>query len=180
MDHTISRSEKKRRAKNIENLAGELVALSPADIAKLACDDFLKADIRDAGSMKAGARKRQIKYITKQLRNSDFEPLLDFLVEKKGSKLKETRDFHELERLRDDIISEAIVACREAEHLGRPFDSSWHSELIVQAAEHYERLDADAIKIAAIKFAKIRKPAYSREIFRILKAAQEQQRFRQA
>ena len=173
----LSRSEKKRRAKGIENLATELVNLSAAEIAKLTCDDLLKKDIEDARLLKTGARKRQIKYITKQLRDLNIAPLLDFLEEKKGSKLKQDQDFHKLERWRDDIISEAIQNYREAEHLGEAFDESWPSPVLESMATEIPNLDQQAIKIAAIKYVKSRKPAFSREIFRILKAAHEGQRF---
>jgi len=173
----LSRSEKKRRAKGVESLAAELVKLSPAEIAKLACDDLLKKDIADARHLKTGAHKRQIKYITKQLRDLNIEPLLDFLEARKGSKLKQNQDFHKLEHWRDDIISEAIQGSREAEHLGKSFDENWSSTVLERLKAELNNLDQQAIKIAAVKYVKSRKPAFGREIFRILKAAHEGQRF---
>ncbi len=94
----------------VEELARELVGLSAAEIKKLDCSEEIRADIREAGGLKGGARKRLIKYISKALRREDCEPLLDFLSERKGSRLKDKRDFHELEQLRDDIISDTIQA----------------------------------------------------------------------
>ena len=173
----LSRSEKKRRAKGVESLAIELVNLSPAEIAKLACDDFLKEDIKSARHLKTGARKRQIKYITKQLRDLNIEPLLDFLEEKKGSKLKQNQSLHKLERWRDDIISEAIQDYLEAEHLGKSFNESWPSTVLERVTAELKNLDQQAIKIAAVKYVKSRKPTFGREIFRVLKAAHEGQRF---
>ena len=96
MDYYLSRSEKKRRAKNIEKLAFELVALSPTDIKKLPCEDFIKDEILETRGLKAGARKRQLKYLTKNLRHLDPEPLLDFMAQQKGSQLKQTKEFQEL------------------------------------------------------------------------------------
>lgn len=177
MEQQISRSEQKRRVKSLEDLAAELVALSTNEIKRLPCDDFLKDEIRSTTDMKAGSRKRQIKYIAKQIRQADFEPLFNFLAEQKGSKLKQTKTFHELERLRDDIITEAIEAGREAEGRNERLDSKWASELIGMAARHFPSLDQSATKAAAIKFARSRKPAFSREIFRLLKAAMEQRQF---
>lgn len=177
MEQQISRSEQKRRAKNLEDLAAELVALSATDIKRLPCDDFLKDEIISTGVMKGGSRKRQIKFIAKQIRQADFEPLFTFLAEQKGSKLKQNKSFHELERLRDDIITEAIEAGKEAEGRNERLDSSWDSELIAIAASQFPSLDQVAAKAAAIKFARSRKPVYSREIFRLLKAGMEQNRF---
>jgi len=177
MEYTLSRSEKKRRAKNIESLAKELVELPPADIKKLPCNDFLKQEISDAKGLKAGARKRQVKYITKQLRGTDSDPLLGFLEERKGSKLKQANTFKELERLRDDLVTEAIQAYRETELERIPFDSSWQSDMVNIILERFPSLSAVNIKTAAIRYAKSRKPTFSKEIFRMLKAAQEQQQF---
>lgn len=177
MDHTISRSEQKRRVKDVEGLAAELVTLSVADIKRLPCDDQLKVEIKNTAVMKAGSRRRQIKFIAKQIRQGDFEPLYDFLAEKKGSKLKENKAFHELERLRDDIITEAIAAARVTEEREDTLDAGWHSTLISRAADEFPGLDPVAVKAAAISYAKSRKPVYGREIFRLLKAAMEQRQF---
>lgn len=173
MDHEISRSEQKRRVKSLEELATELVSLSPNEIKRLPCEELLKDQINDTASLKTGARKRQIKYIAKQIRQTDFEPLFTFLTEQKGSKLKQIKKFHELERLRDDIMTEAIEARREAEDRDERLDSNWHSSLIDIAAEQFPGLDQGAVKAAAINYARSRKPVFNREIFRLLKAAME-------
>ena len=174
MDHDISRSEQKRRVKGLEDLAAELIKLSTSEIKRLPCDDLIKAEILDTADMKGGCKKRQVKYIAKQIRQSDFEPLFTFLAEQKGSKLKQNKKFHELERLRDDIMTEAIEAGREAEGRNERLDSSWESELIRVAAHQFPGLDQTAVKTAAINFAKSRKPVFNREIFRLLKAAMDQ------
>lgn len=174
MDHTISRSEQKRRVKSLEDLATELINLSTNEIKRLPCDDLIKNEILSTADLKGGTRKRQIKYIAKQIRQADFEPLFTFLAQQKGSKLKQNKSFHELERLRDDIVTEAIEAKREADGRNERIDSSWDSELISIAAHQFPGLDQTATKTAAINFAKSRKPVFNREIFRLLKAAMEQ------
>jgi len=173
----LSRSEKKRRAKGVETLASELVKLSASEIKSLPCDDFLKSDIKEAQHMKAGARKRQIKYITKQLRELEIEPLLTVLAEKKGSKLKQNQTFHQLEHWRDNIITEAISYFHDAERDGTPFNESWSGPIIEKIAANFKNIDLRAIKIAAARYVKTRKPAFSREIFRIMKASYENEKF---
>lgn len=180
MDYTISRSEKKRQAKAVEQLAKELVDLSENDIGKLPCDDFLRAEILAAKPLKSGARKRQIKYIAKELRNSSAEPLLAYLEKSKGSHLKKVGEFHELERLRDAILTEAIEARREAQEAGERLNEQWDSATVNTALEKFPDLDAPAIKKSALRYAANRKPAHSREIFRMLKAAMDRQRFQSA
>ncbi len=173
----LSRSEKKRRAKDIEALASELVKLSPSEVKKLDCDDFIRSDIKEAQCLKGGARKRQIKYITKQLRSLDVDPLLTFLTEKKGSKLKQNQAFQQLEHWRDNIITDAMYNYHSAEKKGLPFNESWDCSVLDEIAANFKNLDQRAIKIAAVKYTKSRKPTFNREIFRILKAAHEGEKY---
>lgn len=171
MSYLISRSEKKRQAKQIESLAMELAALSAQQIKKLPCDDFLKQELIAAHSVKAGARKRQIKYITKQIREIDPEPLRNFLEERKGSQLKKNAEFHELERLRDDIISDVLAAADEAFHEDTTLGPDWPSPALEMALSLFPGLDEMAIRKSALRFSRSRKITYTREIFRALQAA---------
>ncbi|PKN23660.1 MAG: DUF615 domain-containing protein [Deltaproteobacteria bacterium HGW-Deltaproteobacteria-3] len=150
----VSRSEKKRLAKNIEEIAKELVELSPAHIKKLPADDLLKAELSNSRDLKGGALKRQTKFIAGLLRESGTDEILAFLAERKGSHLKQTGAFHELERLREDIITEVLAAREEA----------WHNH------EHLTER-------SALRYAATRKPVHRREIFRQLHAAMERQQF---
>lgn len=177
MEYSLSKSEKKRRAKNIEELATELVDLSPQEIRKLPCEDFIKNEIMAARDLKAGARKRQIKFLTKNLRELDAGPLFDFLSEKKGSNLQQKKEFHELENLRDNIINDAIAAARDAMAANEELDRHWHSPALQSAAELFPKLDLDAVRISAWRYTRSRKPALSKEIFRLLKAAAERKRW---
>ncbi len=107
MDYRVSRTEKKRQAKEIETLSKELAELSPAELLKLPCDDFLREELKAVRKLKAGSRKRQIKYIAKELRQQPVDKFLDFLEERRGSRLKLTIEHKELERLKYDIIAAA-------------------------------------------------------------------------
>ncbi|MCK5193784.1 MAG: DUF615 domain-containing protein [Desulfobulbaceae bacterium] len=177
MDDQVSRSEKKRRAKNIEKLAQELVSLSATDIKKLPCESWLQSEILDAANMKAGARKRQIKYITKNMRSLDSEALFEFMSEQKGSRLKENKEFHELERIRDAIIDDVLAADRDAKKEGRAIDPRYPSEALDSALENIANLDGDDLRRSALRYARTRKITHNREIFRALKAAFERQKW---
>jgi len=179
MDTEISRSEKKRRAKSIEELAWELVKLAASDIRLLPCEDWLKQEISSAGRLKGPARKRQIKYIAKELRQIPLDGLLQALAEKKGSKLKQKKDFHELEHLRERIIDEALLLHDEAQREDRtPQQKDWQSDVLEMLNDILPDVDIDAIKKAALRYAMTRKAGYSREIFRLLNAAKERARYR--
>ncbi len=169
----ISRSEKKRRAKGFEQLTLELIQLRGAEISALPVDDFLKKDIKDAAGLKAGARKRQIKYISKQLRAMDSAPLLTFLSERKGSHLQQTQMFHRLEHWRDEIISAAIQALQDAQQDDTPIDEGWSTKLLDDLEEELPGLNRQSVSKAAIRYAINRKPSLQQEVFRLLKAAFE-------
>jgi ribosome-associated protein len=177
-DMNVSRTIQKKQAKQLEELAMELVTLSRAELAALPADEPLKAEILESRDLKGGARKRQVKYIAKNLRHSDPEPLFEFLAQRKGSKLKEDQEIHELERLRDAIIGEAIAAYQEAQASGLRFlEQEWQSESNEEAAEKWPKLEKIAVHRAATRFAVTRKPAYKKDIFRQLKTAKEKQQF---
>ncbi len=179
MAYYISRSEKKRRAKNIEALVKELATCSAAVIKKLPCDDFVKEELLQVITIKGGAKNRQIKYITKYLRKNDnADELFDYVTEKKGSKLKENGTFHELEKYRDDIISDVLVAKEKAFHNNEPITEEWPSMALDIVKDRFPDLDVMDIRRAATHFAKNHRVTYTREIFRILRAAMEAEKMK--
>jgi ribosome-associated protein len=174
----ISKTVQKQQAKQLEELAHELASLSPAEVAALPVDELLKTEIREIRGLKGGSRKRQVKYVAKTLRQGDPEPIFEFLARRRGSKLKQDREFHELERIRDAIIAEAIDAHRQAFSQSEPFlEQAWQSEALATAAESWPSLDKVAVHRAATRFAVSRKPDYKRDILRQLRAAMEKQQF---
>mgnify|MGYP001331237638 CR=1 FL=1 len=173
----ISRSEKKRQAKNIEEIAKELAELSNADLRKLPCPELLKEEIVATRGLDGGALKRQIKFIAKELRQVEVEDILLFLAQRKGSRLKENNEFHQLEHLREEIISEVIQAWDLARQHGERLQETWHSEVIAATSHRFDGLDTAALRKSALRYAATRKPAHRREIFRQLQAAMERQRF---
>ena len=173
----VSRSEKKRQAKNIEEIAKELVALSPALIKKLPADDLLKTELNNSRDLKGGALKRQTKFIAGMLRETGADEVLAFLTERKGSHLKQAGEFHELERLREDIITEVIEAREEAQRNQEHLTESWQSETIAVACRRFPALDPNGLKKSALRYAATRKPVHRREMFRQLHAAMERQQF---
>ena len=177
MEHQISRSEKKRQAKEIEKLSHELAELPPPDLARLPCDDFLKEEIRLVHKLKSGARKRQIKYIAKELRQQPVEEILSFLTEQKGSKLQMSRNFQSLEKLRDDILAVAIEEYNSFQEKPDFYVMDRDVQILHYVQDQFPGLDIEAVIRATENFAVTRKPKQSREVFRILKAAAERKKF---
>lgn len=171
----LSRSEQKRRIKHLEKLVVELVDLPPGLLDKLPLSEEARQLAKEVHGLKGGARKRQIKYITKLLRREPVEPLYDFLAERKGSGLLEKKQFHETEYLRDTLVEEAIVARRQAKENQQELEEDWQSEVVRNIAAELPAVDSRGLTRLACLFAMTRSKRHSREIFRMLQAAREQE-----
>ncbi len=172
----LSRSEQKRRIKQLEELTEELAALPAAAIDQLPADEEVRSLLKEAAGLNHDSnRKRQLKHITKLLREEESpDALYQFLSERKGTSLLRKKRQHELEHLRDALIEEAIAARQQAKEQHEEFTENWHSELAIEIAEQLPAADANELARLAFFFAQSRNPRHSRELFRMLHAAQEQ------
>jgi len=185
MDSQLSKSERKRRAKGMEQLVHELASLPEREIVALPCDQEIQEEIRSAKNLKGGAKKRQLKYATKLLRDQPVEELYDFLAQKKGSLLKKNREFHELEHFRNLLINEAVQQYEEViDNNGyinenKPADFFSESVALEAIVDYLPDIDKALLKNTAIQYARTRNRKFSRELFRILKAAFEKIQYSQ-
>ena len=176
MSEKLSRSEIKRQFKQIEGAAKELADLGDADLSKLSCSEMVKEEILLCRSTKGGARKRQVKYIAKLLQREDLDEILQFLKDRRGSKIKENRFHHEIERLRDGIINEALETYDECRKNHEEWEMDWESESIAHVVQLYPFIDELDIRRCAYNYARSRNRTHYRELFRLLKAASEKQK----
>ncbi len=185
MDSQLSKSEKKRRAKGIEDLVNELAGLSAGAIASLPCDPEVRLEIAGVKSLKGGARKRQLKYATKLLRDKSVEELYEFLARERGSQLKEKRDFHKLEHFRNLLLTETVQRYEEKKYdhgyvnEDEPGEYLHDTEALRAIVEYLPEVDQVSLKNTAMQFARTRNRKFSRELFRIMRAAREKAQFSQ-
>jgi len=170
----LSRTEQKRRIKEVEKLVKALVELPVPQLSQLPCNSEIIVLFQEVHSLKAGARKRQIKYLTKILKNEPLEDLYAFVAKRKGSALQANRRFHELEYLRDSLLDEAIEDRKILRSEQQELSETWPSETVAEIKELFPLIDSAALKRLSAIFARTRQIRHSREIFRILQAAQEQ------
>jgi len=175
----VSRSEQKRRIKQLEQLINEVAGLSDGLIAEIPCTEEIRELFREAAAMKGGTRKRQVKYITKLLKNEPVDELYDFLSKRKGASLKEKKEFHELEFYRDSLLNETLEAYREARENQEEPDEEQPGRATEEICSMLPNIDRKALTSLAWLFARTRSRKYSREIFRLLRSAQEQQKMLQ-
>lgn len=179
MNTPLSKSEKKRRAKGIEQLVHELAALPGREIALLPCTQEIKDELSSARGLKGGSRNRQLKYVTKLLRDKPVDELYDFLAQKKGSLLKKNHEFQKLEHLRNLLLDEAVRQYEDIMHNrqyieeNEPLDLLSSSAVLQEIADKLPGIDPVLLRATAVQFARTRNRKFSRELFRILKAAQE-------
>ena len=154
-----SRSQNRRDALDVLELAETLTGLSAAQLARLPIPDELMPHIRETQRITSyGARKRQTAFLAKQMRNRDdaeIDAIRDAMSKDGEAARRETAALHRVEALRDALLGfEGDAAMTEllAEH---PHADRQHLRQLVRNA-HEER--------------KRNKPPHAfRELFRELK-----------
>lgn len=159
-----SKTKQKEESRMLDKLAEELVELSPSLLLKLSCESEILIEIQKAQGMKSfGAKRRQLKYLSKLLRETPLEPLINFLEHHKKSHLKQNKIFHDLEQIRNRIIFRD-----ENENE----DEVENESALLEAKEKFPSLDIGAIRHLVAQYRWTRQQRYSREIFRQLTIAQ--------
>lgn len=171
----LSRSEQKRRIKQVEKLVEELAVLPAGLLNELPVEEEIQELFLEVAGLKGGSRKRQIKYITKLLRDEPNEELYAFLEKRKGTALQKKKQFHEVEYLRDILVEEAIVARRAAKAEHMDLTEDWSSKVVKDIIAELPTVDQHELHRLSFLFAMSRNKQHSREIFRLLQAAQERE-----
>ncbi|MBV6530534.1 ribosome-associated protein, partial [Ursidibacter maritimus] len=107
----VSKSEIKRDAEALKKLGEKLVDLTKAKLEKIPLEEKLLEAIELAQRLQKEARRRQLQYIGKLLRNIDVEPIQDALEKLENKHQQQQAMLHKLEMLRDTLIDnpEAIT-----------------------------------------------------------------------
>lgn len=110
-DDGKSKSQLKRESSAIQRLGEELVEMNPAEVAKLPLPENLLAAIEAARHIRHhSARRRQLQYIGKLMRNIDSDPIRAALDAKALEQRQQTAHFHRIESWRDRLIEDGDEA----------------------------------------------------------------------
>ena len=103
-----SKSERKRQMTALQELGTRLVDLSDTQLKKIPIEDSrLEEAIAEARRIKAwGGLRRQLQYIGKIMRQIDPAPIQQALDELDGQDQRANARFHQIERLRDDLVTQ--------------------------------------------------------------------------
>ncbi|MBR0573840.1 MULTISPECIES: ribosome biogenesis factor YjgA [Pasteurellaceae] len=102
----VSKSEIKRDAEDLKKLGAELVELSIPKLDTVPLSEKLKEAITLAQRLKMEARRRQIQYIGKLLRQCDIEPIQDALDKLNNTHKQQQAILHKIEIIREQLIEQ--------------------------------------------------------------------------
>ena len=103
----VSKTELKRLAQTATELGKQLVELDKATLNKLDLPANILDNVLTTQSIKSNiARKRQLQYLGKQIRNSDMDNIQQQLARLNQQHRQDTAQFHKLEEWRDQLIQQ--------------------------------------------------------------------------
>ena len=106
----VSKTEMKTDMDALQKLGEELVELKPSILDKFPLSEDLAQAIKDAQRFKNEAKRRQLQYIGKVMRNVDPEPIQAALDKIRNKHSQATVELHKLEQLRDRVVAEGDAA----------------------------------------------------------------------
>jgi ribosome-associated protein len=101
----VSKSQRKREAHELLDLAKKLISMPETRLKKLPMDQDLRDEVEFARSIRSrGARKRQLMTVGKILRKRDNDELLDAVNNADQKTRQENARFHQIEAWRNRLI----------------------------------------------------------------------------
>lgn len=106
-----SKSERKREMLALQVLGEQLLELAPRELQRVALSEELLEAVQLANRLKSReGKRRQLQYIGKLMRDIDPEPLRLFLEQRRQGQRQLASEFHGLEKLRDELLTEGDQA----------------------------------------------------------------------
>lgn len=107
----LSKTRRKQAMEELQSLGEELVALASDQVKRIDIPEELRAAVSEAQRMTRHdeAKRRQMQYIGKLMRNVDVEPIREALALVRGESAGETAKLHRLERLRTELLADEKV-----------------------------------------------------------------------
>jgi ribosome-associated protein len=105
-DELTSKSRKKRDMHALQDLGAKLVELNEQQLESMQLPESLLAAVQEARRLtKHEAKRRQMQYIGRLMRDIDAAPIRDQLEEWLGQGREHTAQLHALERWRDELVA---------------------------------------------------------------------------
>ena len=105
-DQPPSKSSRKRDMTALQNLGAQLVDLNEQQLNSMQLpQDLLEAVLEAKRLTKHEAKRRQLQYIGRVMRDTDADPIRERLEEWRGQGREHTAQLHNLERWRDELLA---------------------------------------------------------------------------
>jgi len=155
-DEFISKTRRKKESRQLQDVGAALVELSREQLARIDMPDSLREAVTACqGITKHEARRRQMQYIGKIMRNVDAAPIAEQLAALEAPSKRQTALFHVAEKWRDDLMADPHAMARFEREF--PHANSHRVRQLMEAARE-ER-------------AAKRAPKHLRELFHAVNAA---------
>ena len=106
-DDFISKTRRKKQMHELQQVGAELVALSPEQLARIEMPESLREAVEDARRFtRHEARRRQIQYIGRIMRDIDAGPIVEQLAALTAPSKRQTALFHVAERWRQELLAD--------------------------------------------------------------------------
>ncbi len=138
-EEPVSKSQIKRELDALKDLGRELIALSPAELAKLDLDESLYDAVIQAQRLQKGALKRQTGFIGRMIANRDHEAISKQLETLKQPHREDTQKFHQLEAWRDRLLAGDAGVMTELHNQFTEFDGQHVRQLVRNAKREAEQ-----------------------------------------
>src|SRR5688572_18221589 len=103
----LSKTKRKRAMLDLQDLGEELTGLNHEQLDELALPELLLEAILEARRLnKFGARRRQLQYIGRLMREVDAQPIREKLDTLRGSSRAHAAWLHKVERWRDRLLTD--------------------------------------------------------------------------
>jgi len=113
-DSKPSKSERKRRQLELQELGEQLIALNESELNSLSLEERLETAIRNASRITSrGALRRQKQLIGKLMRDMDPAPIQSALALLRVDEIRDKRLFAKAEKWRDRVVTDRAAALDE-------------------------------------------------------------------
>jgi len=156
----ISKSQRKRDADSVRDLGSRVAELGASELATIPLPDDILAAIKELNRLKAhGARKRQLGFLAKKLRQIDIEPIDAALEKIRQTARANTKSLHLIENWRDRLLGDV-----EGES-AKDALTSFLSEFVSADRQQFRHLQRQSLAERKIK----KPPAAARQLFKAIR-----------
>ncbi len=156
----ISKSQRKRDADAVRELGAQLADLGASELATIPLPDDVLSAIHELNRIKAhGARKRQLGFLAKRLRQIDIDPVDAALEKLRQTARANTVNLHKVENWRDRLLGD-VDGESDKEAL-----TAFLSEYVEADRQQFRHLQRQALTERKAQ----RPPAAARQLFKALR-----------